>query len=82
MKHIIVAIIAILFGIGIAVAQGRHDEKPHGSTKPSTSATEDKYEPMPGGRHDEKPHGPRKAAKQTSVKADGTAATESGKAAK
>jgi len=46
MKHIIVAIIAILFGIGIAVAQGRHDEKPHGSTKPSTSATEDKYEPM------------------------------------
>jgi len=78
MKHITVAIIAILFGISLAAAQGRHDEKPHGSTKPSASATEGNYEPMPGGRHDEKPHGPRKPAQ----KAEGAATTEAVKAAK
>ena len=78
MKHITVAIIAILFGIGLAAAQGRHDEKPHGSTKPSASATEGNCEPMPGGRTDEKPHGPRKPAQ----KAEGAAMTEAGKAAK
>jgi hypothetical protein len=78
MKHITVAIIAILFGIGSAAAQGRHDEKPHGSAKPSASATEGKYEPMAGGRHDEKPHGPRKSVQ----KAEGAATTEAGKTAK
>jgi len=78
MKHITVAIIAILFGIGSAAAQGRHDEKPHGSTKPSASATEGNYEPMPGGRHDEKPHGQRKPAK----KADSSASTDAGPSAK
>ena len=78
MKHITVAIIAILFGIGSAASQGRHDEKPHGSTKPSASATEGNYEPMPGGRHDEKPHGQRKPAK----KADSSASTDAGKSAK
>jgi hypothetical protein len=78
MKHITVAIIAILVGIGLAAAQGRHDEKPHGSTKPSVSSTEGKYEPMPGGRHDEKPHGTRKPAQ----KAEAAATTEASKAAK
>ena len=83
MKHITVAIIAILFGIGLAAAQGRHDEKPHGSTKPSASATEEKCGPVTGGRHDEKPHGPCKPdPKKSSDKAAGAAATEAGKTAK
>ncbi len=81
MKRIAIAMTALLLSAGIATtatSQGRHDEKPHGSTKPSASATEVKYEPMPGGRHDEKPHGARKPAQ----KAEGAATTEAGKTAK
>lgn len=81
MKRIAIAMTALLLGAGIATtvtAQGRHDEKPHGSTKPSASATEGNYEPMPGGRHDEKPHGPRKPVQ----KAESAATTAAGKAAK
>jgi len=65
MKRASIAAIILAFGTALAAtafAQGRHDEKPHGSTKPSAESTEGKYEPMPGGRHDEKPHGPRKLA--------------------
>lgn len=41
-----------------AVAQGRHDEKPHGMMKPSASQDKErKTPPMTGGRHDERPHG-------------------------
>jgi hypothetical protein len=42
--------IVFLFGTALAsaaFAQGRHDEKPHGSSKPSVSATDTQYEPMP-----------------------------------
>jgi hypothetical protein len=64
-------------------AQGRHDEKPHGSTKPSTTSPEGKYEPGMGGRHDERPHGTRKKtdAKKSGAKpADAPAeAVKSGK---
>ena len=81
MKHITAVIISILFGIGVAGAQGRHDDKPHGSTKPSASSTEGKYEAMPGGRHDEKPHGPRKeVSKKKTDKGEGVPAAEAGKA--
>lgn len=72
MKRASIAAIILAFGTALAAtafAQGRHDEKPHGSTKPSAESTEGKYEPMPGGRHDEKPHGPRKLATK---KADST----------
>jgi hypothetical protein len=55
---------------GTVFAQGRHDEKPHGSTKPSATSSDGKYEPMPGGRHDEKPHGPRKPKKADTKQAD------------
>jgi len=46
---------------GASLAQGRHDEKPHGSTKPSAGATW--VAPATGGRHDEGPyaHRPRKS---------------------
>ena len=67
MKRAAISMLVFVFGTAMAsaaLAQGRHDEKPHGSTKPS-AVTDIQYEPMPGGRHDEKPHGARKpVAKQ------------------
>ena len=87
MSPITNATIAVILGMGFALtaaAQGRHDEKPHGSTKPSATSTES-YEPVPvtGGRHDERPHGPRKpAAKKQAATAEGTAASDASKAAK
>lgn len=46
-----------------ALAQGRHDEKPHGQQKPAQTAKEGeaKGQPMAGGRHDERPHGTPKS---------------------
>jgi hypothetical protein len=63
MKRALIATIVLAFGTALATAsfaQGRHDDKPHGSTKPSAEST--RYVPVPvwGGRHDERPHGPRK----------------------
>jgi hypothetical protein len=53
----IAALIALSM-VGSAAAQGRHDEKPHGSTKPSTTQDNERQSPvMTGGRHDERPHG-------------------------
>ena len=45
-----------------AYSQGRHDEKPHGSTKPAAEATD--KAPATGGRHDSGPttHAPAKKA--------------------
>jgi hypothetical protein len=87
MKRAFIATIVFAFGTALAApafAQGRHDEKPHGSTKPSAESTEGKYEPMQGGRHDEKPHGPRKPAakKSESKKADATTSSTTDKSAK
>jgi hypothetical protein len=64
MKRALITTAVFAFGTVLATAvfaQGRHDEKPHGSTKPSAEVVQ--YEPVPisGGRHDERPHGPRKA---------------------
>ena len=53
----IAALIALAMA-GSAAAQARHDEKPHGSTKPSASQDKErKASPIAGGRHDERPHG-------------------------
>ncbi len=65
MKRALMTTVVFAFGTVLATAafaQGRHDEKPHGSAKPSAEVVQ--YEPVPisGGRHDERPHGPRKAA--------------------
>ncbi len=81
MKRTIISTIVLAAATTLAAAsfaQGRHDEKPHGSAKPSAQSTEGKYEPMPGGRHDEKPHGPRKpiAKKDDTKKATATKAPE------
>ena len=63
MKRTSIAAFALVLGTALAAtafAQGRHDEKPHGSSKPSAESTERKSPPMTGGRHDERPHGWRK----------------------
>ena len=51
---------------GASLAQGRHDEKPHGSTNPSAGVTW--VAPATGGRHDEGPnaHRPRQSAAKKS----------------
>ncbi len=67
MKHALIATIVFAFGTALATAsfaQGRHDEKPHGSTKPSAESTELAPVPVSGGRHDERPHGQRKPAQK------------------
>lgn len=72
---------AVLFllatGTQTALAQTRHDEKPHGMAKPAEGKGEAAVPGLPG-RHDEKPHGPPKKAKKApaekAAKADGEAA--------
>lgn len=62
---------ALSAAMGIALAQGRHDEKPHGTQgKPAAASDTPATERMPG-RHDERPHGKSKStAKKTTKKAD------------
>lgn len=52
-----------------AMAQGRHDEKPHGMAKQQASQDKERRsQPVTGGRHDERPHGmtkPEKKAPET-----------------
>ena len=43
-------------------AQGRHDDKAHGTPKNMPMATESQAAATPAGRHDERPHGPKKPA--------------------
>lgn len=66
---------AICAGVSAAsFAQGRHDEKPHGSTKPQASDDSvRKSPPMSGGRHDERPHGYAAKPKAEKGKKEGTA---------
>lgn len=76
MKRALIAAFVLVAGTALASAvsaQGRHDEKPHGSAKPAATPTEGQYAPAPGGRHDEKPHGPRKPAKKADSKKAGAA---------
>ena len=54
---------------GASLAQGRHDDRPHGSTKPSAASTW--VGPATPGRHDEGPyaHRPRKSNSKQSESA-------------
>jgi hypothetical protein len=77
-----VALIVTLGLAGTAVAQARHDEKPHGYDKAKAQAAASAPGEMPssaGARHDEKPHNPATAkpatAKSTNAKAPSTEAT-------
>lgn len=70
MKRKLSMTLAILLGLGLgttALAQLRHDDKPHGSAKPA--ATKAEGAPSPGNRHDEKPHGKPKATQAEAKKA-------------
>lgn len=82
MKRASIAVVTLALSTALAAtafAQGRHDEKPHGSTKPSAESTERKSQPMAGGRHDERPHGARKSAAK---KADAAIPSDSDKGGK
>ncbi len=69
MKRKNVTAIALVLALGIAgsvLAQGRHDEKPHGYDKAkveaaSKGAVKPEAQSSAGGRHDEKPHGVKNA---------------------
>jgi len=61
-SHIFVALFAGFALAGTAIAQGRHDERPHGYDKAKAQAmaagTPETVKTMgSGGRHDKKPHG-------------------------
>lgn len=69
MKTKIIAAFTMILGLALsatALAQGRHDEKPHGMPKnpPAAESGETAKGPAVGGRHDEKPHGMKKVAKK------------------
>lgn len=78
MKRALIATVVLAFGTALATAsfaQGRHDEKPHGSTKPSAEQSQ-AAGPAMGGRHDERPHGTKKKTapnKQATKSGEGTA---------
>lgn len=60
MKQTIIVTIVLTLASALAIsaqAQGRHDDKPHGMTKPAESASEAVSVPSAGGRHDDRPHG-------------------------
>jgi hypothetical protein len=69
--------LALVLSVGLAgaaVAQGRHDERPHGYNKAKAEAAAAAKVDQPaatGGRHDERPHGAAKPA--ATPKAKGSA---------
>ena len=83
MKSKSLAALTMILGIALssaAFAQGRHDEKPHGTQKPAAESPEVKRVPAGSGRHDEKPHGMKKpAAKKEASKATEGGADKGGK---
>ena len=80
MKRTILPLYAIALWIaisGTSFAQGRHDERPHGSAKPSAEAVT--RAPVTTGRHDEGPyaHSPRKATEKKPEVESGAQAKQS-----
>lgn len=75
MKSKTIAALSMILGIALSTtsfAQGRHDEKPHGSTKPAAAAEGRAMPRATGGRHDSggTSHGtPKAAAKKDTAKA-------------
>jgi hypothetical protein len=85
MTHAPIAAAVIVLGAILATtsySQGRHDERPHGSSNPAASVTS--AAPATGGRHDEGPyaHSPRKAKAKTLVEPDAKASPDAGKSNK
>jgi hypothetical protein len=86
MKRTLISTLVLACAVALstsALAQGRHDEKPHGSAKASTEASNSPS--GMGGRHDEKPHGtkkkaePKKAGAKQGEAAKSSEADKSGK---
>ena len=64
-NHLIAATLGLAFVLPFAAtAQGRHDEKPHGMTRPAATAPEQPRVAATGGRHDSglTTHGVKKRA--------------------
>ena len=68
MKSKTLAALTMILGIALStsvLAQGRHDEKPHGMMKnPPAEAKDAERKSVGSGRHDEKPHGMKKPVKK------------------
>ena len=79
MKSKYLPALAMILGLAVSTAgfaQGRHDEKPHGTAKPSTQSVDERVS-TGSGRHDEKPHGMRKpAAKKPAATKDSAKAVD------
>ena len=82
MNRQLITAIAFIAGFGLAgtaIAQGRHDERPHGYDTQLANAqkTVVTAPSATGGRHDERPHGMTKAVapKQVEAKPDTAAST-------
>lgn len=78
MKRVVTALVSVVAMAILATpsfAQGRHDEKPHGSSKPSTAASES---PASAGRHDEgaTTHGKKKVDPSKGKEKTGAASTK------
>lgn len=78
-----ITLIASLALAGAVAAQGRHDEKPHGMSKPAEAATISEPKVHPGGRHDEQAHKSAIATEKKSAKkgSDAKASAKSSSAA-
>lgn len=72
-KFLTVVLMSLLLSSGAALAQGRHDEKPHGAMAPASQGSASPQS-MAGGRHDERPHG--KAMKSSPEKKVAPRATD------
>lgn len=73
MKTKVLTALILVLGIalsGSAFAQGRHDEKPHGMTKPAAEAKDNDRAVPRAGRHDERPHGMKAPAKKADAAKD------------
>jgi hypothetical protein len=77
MNRNLTTVVALFAGLGLAgsaLAQGRHDEKPHNPALNQTTTEDTAKVEAPsatGGRHDERPHGMTKkkaAPKKTDAK--------------
>ncbi len=56
MKTKTLAVLTMILGIALstsAFAQGRHDEKPHGMSRPAATQESNEMRTATGGRHDE-----------------------------
>lgn len=79
MNRTLMIVLAVATGVTLtstAMAQGRHDDRPHGQGKPAQAASASDDTAATGTRHDDRSHGPKKTAKKKDKSA--TSGGESG----